>query len=65
LLDVLIRNGINRTIDLIFYRQLDQNSPYDVPDTHHYHSPFYSMIVCGETANWVVYHSGPMRHGKG
>ena len=51
--------------DLIFYRQLDQDSPYDDPDTPHYHSPFHSMIVCGETANWVVYHTGPIHHGKG
>jgi uncharacterized protein len=49
--------------DLIFYRQLDQDSPYDVPT--HYHSPFHSMIVCGETAGWVVYHTGPIHHGKG
>ncbi len=51
--------------DLIFYRQLDQDSPYDVPDTTRYHSPFHSMIVCGETAGWVVYHTGPIHHGKG
>ena len=34
--------------DLIFYRQLDQDSPYDVPGTPRYHSPFHSMIFCGE-----------------
>ena len=34
--------------DLIFYRQLDQNSPYDVPDATQYHSPFHSRIFCGE-----------------
>ncbi len=51
--------------DLIFYRQLDQDSPYDVPDTPHYHSPFHSMIVCGEKGSWVVYHTGPIHHGKG
>jgi uncharacterized protein YfaT (DUF1175 family) len=51
--------------DLIFYRQLDQDSPYDVPDTPQYHSPFHSMIVCGETSNWVIYHTGPIHHGKG
>ncbi len=45
--------------DLIFYRQLDQDTPYDVSD---YHSPFHSMIVTGEA---VVYHTGPIRHGKG
>jgi uncharacterized protein len=51
--------------DLIFYRQLDQDSPYDVPDATHYRSPFHSMIVCGETANWVVYHTGPIHHSEG
>jgi uncharacterized protein len=50
--------------DLIFYRQLDQDTPYDVPDTHRYHSPFHSMIV-GEKGNSVVYHTGPIEHGKG
>jgi uncharacterized protein YfaT (DUF1175 family) len=49
--------------DLIFYRQLDQESPYDVPDVTHYHSPFHSMIFCGEMG--VVYHTGPINHGKG
>jgi uncharacterized protein len=49
--------------DLIFYRQLDQQSPYDVPDVSHYHSPFHSMIFCGETG--VVYHTGPIHNGKG
>jgi uncharacterized protein len=49
--------------DLIFYRQLDQESPYDVPDVTHYHSPFHSMIFCGEMG--VVYHTGPIHHGKG
>jgi uncharacterized protein YfaT (DUF1175 family) len=49
--------------DLIFYRQLDQESPYDVPDVAHYHSPFHSMIFCGEMG--VVYHTGPIHHGKG
>jgi uncharacterized protein YfaT (DUF1175 family) len=49
--------------DLIFYRQLDQESPYDVPDVTHYHSPFHSMIFCGEMG--VVYHTGPIRNGKG
>jgi uncharacterized protein len=45
--------------DLIFYRQLDQPSPYDGSD---YHSPFHSMIVTGDA---VVYHTGPINHGKG
>jgi uncharacterized protein len=49
--------------DLIFYRQLDQDSPYDVPGTPRYHSPFHSMIFCGEKG--VVYHTGPINHGKG
>ena len=49
--------------DLIFYRQLDQNSPYDVPGTTQYHSPFHSMIFCGEDG--VVYHTGPIHRGKG
>jgi uncharacterized protein len=49
--------------DLIFYRQLDQDSPYDVPGTPRYHSPFHSMIFCGEKG--VVYHTGPMKQGKG
>jgi uncharacterized protein len=55
--------------DLIFYRQLEQDSPYDVPgaaqNRSHYHSPFHSMIVCGEKGSWVVYHTGPIHHGKG
>ncbi len=45
--------------DLIFYRQLEQVSPYDV----HFHSPFHSMIFCGDQG--VVYHTGPIRNGKG
>ena len=49
--------------DLIFYRQLDQDSPYDVSDYHSpFHSPFHSMIFTGEA---VVYHTGPIHHGKG
>jgi uncharacterized protein len=50
---------IARPGDLIFYRQLDQHSPYDGSD---YHSPFHSMIVTGDA---VVYHTGPINHGKG
>jgi hypothetical protein len=23
------------------------------------------MIVCGEQGSWVVYHTGPIHHGKG
>lgn len=49
--------------DLIFYRQLDQYSPYDVAGVSHYHSPFHSMIFCGEQG--VVYHTGPIHQGRG
>jgi uncharacterized protein len=49
--------------DLIFYRQLDQDTPYDVPDATRHHSPFHSMIVATEQS--VVYHTGPLEHGKG
>jgi len=52
-----------RAGDLIFYRQLDQDSPYDVPNVPHFHSPFHSMIFCGDQG--VVYHTGPIRNGKG
>ena len=51
--------------DLIFYRQLDQDSPYDVPGATRHHSPFHSMIVLGEKETWVVYHTGPLQHGRG
>ncbi|MGB8538417.1 MAG: DUF1175 family protein [Acidobacteriaceae bacterium] len=54
---------VARPGDLIFYRQLDQNSPYDVPGATPHHSPFHSMIFCGETG--VVYHTGPIHQGKG
>jgi uncharacterized protein len=39
--------------DLLFYRQLEQNSPY------------HSMIITGEKADWAVYHTGPSGHTKG
>ena len=39
--------------DLIFYRQLGQNSPY------------HSMILTGNDADWVVYHTGPIGKHKG
>jgi uncharacterized protein YfaT (DUF1175 family) len=39
--------------DLIFYRQLEQNSPY------------HSMVVTGNDAAWVVYHTGPIGKNKG
>jgi uncharacterized protein len=48
--------------DLIFYRQLEQDTPYDDSG---YHSPFHSMIVCGDKENSVVYHTGPLHNGKG
>ena len=34
--------------DILFYRQLEQGSQY------------HSMIVCGDAADWVVYHTGPI-----
>jgi uncharacterized protein len=49
--------------DLIFYRQLDQRSPYDGTGTTEFHSPFHSMIV--STGESVVYHTGPIHQGKG
>jgi uncharacterized protein YfaT (DUF1175 family) len=39
--------------DLIFFRQLEQNSPY------------HSMVVTDEDAAWVVYHTGPIGKAKG
>jgi uncharacterized protein len=39
--------------DLLFYRQLGQNSPY------------HSMIVSGGEKAWVVYHTGPIGKQKG
>lgn len=39
--------------DLLFYRQLEQNSP------------FHSMIVTGSGAQWAVYHTGPIGRGRG
>jgi uncharacterized protein YfaT (DUF1175 family) len=39
--------------DLIFYRQLEQNSSY------------HSMILTGERGEWVVYHTGPIGKSKG
>lgn len=39
--------------DVIFFRQLEQNSPY------------HSMAVTGENAAWVVYHTGPIGKAKG
>jgi uncharacterized protein len=39
--------------DVIFYRQLEQNSPY------------HSMVITGSDADWVVYHTGPIGKHKG
>jgi uncharacterized protein len=39
--------------DLIFFRQLEQTSPY------------HSMVITGSDAAWVVYHTGPIRKQKG
>jgi len=39
--------------DLLFYRQLEQNSPY------------HSMILTGDAHNWAVYHTGPTGTGPG
>jgi hypothetical protein len=39
--------------DLLFYRQLEQNSPY------------HSMVLTGPGHDWVVYHTGPIGNGPG
>jgi uncharacterized protein YfaT (DUF1175 family) len=39
--------------DLLFYRQLEQNSPY------------HSMILTGAGQAWAVYHTGPIGTGPG
>jgi uncharacterized protein YfaT (DUF1175 family) len=39
--------------DILFYRQLEQNSP------------FHSMILTGDAHGWVVYHTGPIGKGAG
>jgi len=39
--------------DLLFYRQLEQNSP------------FHSMILTGAAHEWAVYHTGPIGKGPG
>jgi uncharacterized protein len=39
--------------DLLFFRQLEQNSPY------------HSMIVAGATSDRVIYHTGPIGKRKG
>jgi uncharacterized protein len=45
--------GVAQPGDLLFYRQLEQNSQY------------HSMIIAGQHADWVVYHTGPIGHAKG
>jgi uncharacterized protein len=44
---------VARRGDLFFYRQLEQNSPY------------HSMIVTGDDADWVVYDTGPIGKERG
>jgi uncharacterized protein len=39
--------------DLLFYRQLEQNSPY------------HSMVLTGAAHDWAVYHTGPIGEGPG
>ena len=39
--------------DLIFFRQLEQNSQY------------HSMVITGSNSDWVVYHTGPIGKQKG
>jgi uncharacterized protein YfaT (DUF1175 family) len=39
--------------DLLFFRQLEQNSPY------------HSMILTGRPHEWAVYHTGPIGKGPG
>ena len=39
--------------DLLFFRQLEQNSP------------FHSMILTGAEHGWAVYHTGPIGRGPG
>jgi uncharacterized protein len=39
--------------DLLFFRQLEQNSPY------------HSMIVAGAGSDWVIYHTGPIDRHRG
>jgi uncharacterized protein YfaT (DUF1175 family) len=44
---------VARPGDLLFYRQLEQNSPY------------HSMILTGPAHDWAVYHTGPIGKGPG
>ncbi|MGC2300477.1 MAG: DUF1175 family protein [Acidobacteriaceae bacterium] len=39
--------------DLLFFRQLEQNSQY------------HSMVISGPKADWVIYHTGPIGKQKG
>ena len=39
--------------DLLFFRQLEQNSQY------------HSMVIAGARADWVIYHTGPIGKQKG
>jgi uncharacterized protein YfaT (DUF1175 family) len=39
--------------DLLFFRQLEQNSQY------------HSMVIAGPHADWVIYHTGPIGKQKG
>ncbi len=39
--------------DLLFFRQLEQNSQY------------HSMVIAGAHADWVIYHTGPIGKQKG
>jgi uncharacterized protein YfaT (DUF1175 family) len=51
---LLTRNvAAARPGDLLFYRQLEQNSPY------------HSMILTGREHDWAVYHTGPTATGPG
>jgi uncharacterized protein YfaT (DUF1175 family) len=44
---------VARRGDIIFFRQLEQNSPY------------HSIVVADDRATWVVYHTGPIGKAKG
>lgn len=45
--------GAAKPGDILFYRQLEQDSQY------------HSMIVCGDAGEWVVYHTGPIGNKAG
>lgn len=46
--------------DILFYRQLDPNLQFHSPTPQ-----FHSMIVCGDAADSVVYHTGPIGRQPG